>query len=89
MRKLTYNMTITLVSVVVAVLIGGIEALSLLQGQFGLEGGVWNGIAALDDNFTNLGFAVIGVFLIAWALSYAIYRWKKLDDIDLPTARIP
>ena len=62
MRKLTYNMTITLVSVVVAVLIGGIEALSLLQSQFGLEGGVWDGIATLDDNFTNLGFAVIAVF---------------------------
>src|SRR5476651_2581674 len=47
-RKLYYNLTITFVSVLVAVLIGGIEALGLLADQFGLEGGFWDGIGALN-----------------------------------------
>lgn len=80
MRKLYYNMTITLVSVIVAVLIGGIEALGLIADQLGLEGGVWDAIGALNDNFNNLGFVIIGVFLAAWVLSYFIYKAKKLDD---------
>ena len=36
-RKLYYNMTITFVSVMVAVVIGGIEALGLIADKFGLE----------------------------------------------------
>ncbi len=55
-RKLYYNLTITLVSVVVAVLIGGIEALGLLADQLSLSGWFWDGIGALNDNFNSLGF---------------------------------
>ena len=61
MRKLYYNLTITAVSVVVAVLIGGIEALGLIGDQLGLTGWFWDGIGALNDNFNNLGFVIIGV----------------------------
>ena len=50
-RKLYYNMTITFVSVVVALLVGGIEALGLVGGQFGLRGAFWDGIGALNDHF--------------------------------------
>jgi high-affinity nickel-transport protein len=85
-RKLYYNMTITLVSVVVAVLIGGIEALALISEHLGFEGNVWDSIGALRDNFNNLGFVIIGVFIAAWALSYVIYRAKKLDDVVLQNA---
>jgi nickel/cobalt transporter (NiCoT) family protein len=87
MRKLYYNMTITLVSVVVAVLIGGIEALGLLADQFSLKGGFWDGIGALNDDFNSLGFAIIGIFALAWVVSYLIYRAKGLDDVDVATAR--
>ena len=41
-RKLYYNMTITFVSVLVAVLIGGVEALGLIAEKFGLSGGIWD-----------------------------------------------
>jgi len=84
MRKLYYNMTITLVSVVVAVLIGGIETLGLIGGKFGFDGGLWRVVGTLNDNFNNLGFAVIGVFVVAWAVSYLIYRVYKLDRITVP-----
>jgi high-affinity nickel-transport protein len=86
MRKLYYNMTITLVSVAVAVVIGGIEALGLISDQFGLTGGVWDGIGVLNDNFNNLGFAIIGVFVVAWVGSYVIYKAKRLDEVEVNRA---
>jgi nickel/cobalt transporter (NiCoT) family protein len=79
LRKLWYNLTITAVSVVVALLIGGIEALGLLVDQFGLEGGVWSVVSGLNDDLTNFGFVVIGIFVVAWGLSAIVYRWKGYD----------
>ncbi len=81
-RKIYYNLTITLVSVVVAVLIGGIEALGLLGDQLSLHGSVWRGLDALNNNFNTLGFVVIGVFVAAWIASVAIYRIKGYDRLD-------
>lgn len=85
-RKLYYNMTITLVSVLVAVLIGGIEALGLIGDKLGLSGGFWNGVGTLNDNFNNLGFAIIGIFIAAWAISYLVYKAKGLDDVESASA---
>ena len=85
-RKLYYNLTITLVSVVVAFLIGGIEALGLVGGQLNLSGWFWDGIGALNDNFSSLGFVIIGVFIVAWVGSIVVYRYKGLDDIDVTGA---
>ncbi len=82
-RKLYYNMTITLASVIVALLIGGVEALALIGDQLGLEGTFWKVDAILESNFNNLGFAIIGLFLLAWGASYLIYRLRHLDDLDL------
>jgi len=81
-RKLYYNMTITAVSVVVALLIGGIEALGLLVDKLGLEGGVWDLVSALTDNFGTLGYLIIGIFLVSWLISAAIYRIKRYDEIE-------
>lgn len=83
MRKLYYNLVITAVSVVVAVLIGGIEGLGLIGDQLGLEGPFWGGIGALNDNFSGLGFVIIGVFILAWIVSLIIYRYARLDDMDV------
>lgn len=85
MRKLYYNMTITLVSVIVAVLIGGIEALGLIGSKMGFSGEFWDFIGRLNDNFNNIGFVIIGIFLFAWILSYVIYKAKKLDDVEVRT----
>jgi high-affinity nickel-transport protein len=86
-RKLYYNLTITSVSVLVAVLIGGVEALGLIGDQLGLSGRFWDGIGALNDNFNSLGFVIIGVFIAAWVGSIVIYRYKGLDDIDVNSTR--
>jgi len=82
-RKLYYNLTITSVSVVVAVLIGGIEALGLLGDQLELQGWFWDGIGALNDNFNALGFVIIGVFIAAWVGSVLYYRYRGLDEFEV------
>jgi high-affinity nickel-transport protein len=83
MRKLYYNLVITAVSVVVAVLIGGIEGLGLLGDKLRLTGWFWDGIGTLNDNFNGLGFAIIGIFIFAWVVSLIIYRYARLDDLDV------
>ncbi len=79
-RKLWYNLTITAASVIVAVFIGGIEALGLIGDKMGLEGGLWRVIGGLNDNLTNFGFAIVGVFVASWVVSTIIYRAKGYDN---------
>jgi high-affinity nickel-transport protein len=89
-RKLYYNMTITSVSVVVALVVGGIEALGLLAGHLHLTGWFWDAIVELNDNFGALGFFIVGLFALSWIVSIAFYKWRKFDDLNLtaqPTNR--
>jgi high-affinity nickel-transport protein len=79
-RKIWYNLTITAVSVAVALLIGGIEALSLIADKLGLEGAFWNMIGNLNAGVANFGYLVVGIFLASWAVSYLLYRWQRLDQ---------
>ncbi len=85
-RKLYYNMTITFVSVIVALLVGGIEVLGLVGGRFGLKGRFWDGIGALNDNFGTIGYLIIGVFVASWLASACIYRALGYDRLDIDTA---
>ncbi len=85
-RKLYYNLTITLVSVLVAVLIGGIEALGLLSDRLGLSGTFWDAIAGLNDHFNSLGVIIIGVFAASWLGSVLIYRLRGYDAIEVAIA---
>ncbi len=80
-RKLYYNMTITGTSVVVALFIGGLEALGLLMDKFALSGGVWRWVGALNDNLGDAGFVVVGLFVVCWALSVLNYRWRGYDNL--------
>lgn len=81
-RKLYYNMTITFVSVVVALLVGGIEALGLLASQFHLSGLFWGLVLKLNSNFGALGYFIVGIFALSWIVSIAIYKWRRLDDFE-------
>ncbi|UPG74824.1 HoxN/HupN/NixA family nickel/cobalt transporter (plasmid) [Roseomonas gilardii subsp. gilardii] len=81
-RKLWYNLTITAASVVVAIFIGGVEALGLIGEKLGLEGGFWDFISGLNDNLTNFGYAVVGIFLLSWIVSTVIYRAKRYDRLQ-------
>jgi nickel/cobalt transporter (NiCoT) family protein len=85
-RKLYYNMTITFVSVIVAVIIGGIEALALIADKFDLNGGLWAAIGDLSDNFGMLGYVIIGIFALSWVVSIMIYRLRGYDRIETQPA---
>jgi high-affinity nickel-transport protein len=80
-RKIWYNLTITAASVVVAIVIGGVEALGLLGDELNLSGGFWDFIGALNDNFSTFGYAVVGIFLLSWLVSTVIYRINRYDDL--------
>ncbi len=87
-RKLFYNITITLVSVLVAVVIGGLEVLGLIQGEYNLTGGFWSLIAPLtgDNLFGALDYAIIGIFVLSWIISATIYKFKRYDEIEVRRA---
>jgi high-affinity nickel-transport protein len=84
-RKLYYNMTITLVSVLVALVVGGIEALGLVADKLQLKGTFWDAIGALNDNFGIIGYFIIGLFVASWLLSMAVYKWRGYDELELRT----
>jgi high-affinity nickel-transport protein len=89
MRKLYYNMNVTLVSVVVALVVGCIEVLGIVQSQFALGGAFWSGIAGIGENFGMLGFAIIGIFVGAWGISTLVYHLRGYDDVDVRIAPEP
>ena len=87
-RKLYYNMTITAVSVVVAVVIGGLETLNLIGDQLGLTdgGGFWGTIGGVNDNFGILGYVIIGIFVLSWGGSVLFYKFKRYDELEIKVA---
>ena len=84
-RKLYYNLTITFVSVVVALLVGGIEAAGVLKDQLNLNGGVWDFVGSLNANIGTLGFVIIAFFVLSWIGSAIIYRVKGFDRVESPS----
>ncbi len=88
-RKLYYNLNITLVSVVVALFVGGVEALSIVSSELNLSGGLWNFVGNLSSNFGTLGFIIIGMFLVSWGISTLIYKLKRYDELDVKIAAKP
>lgn len=82
-RKLYYNMTITLISVLVALAVGTIEVFSIIAEELKLTGPFWDFIGKLSDNFGLIGYLIIGIFIFSWILSTIIYSIKKYDDIEV------
>ena len=81
-RKLSYHLTMTLISIVVALLIGVAEALGLLSNKLGLEGGFWDAVDQLNARFGLLGYLIIGIFAAGWIISVLIYKIQGLDQIE-------
>lgn len=85
-RKLYYNLCITLLSVLVAFVVGTYELLQIVQAQFNLHGAFWNLVARL--NFDNLGFVIIGTFVAGWLVSMLVYKWKKYEAMGEEAAEV-
>jgi high-affinity nickel-transport protein len=81
-RKIYYNLTITIISVLVAFAIGGIELIQVIATEVGLTSGFWGWLGNLD--FETMGYAIIAIFLISWLVAMAYYRYKGFDKTILP-----
>ncbi|MBV8083730.1 MAG: HoxN/HupN/NixA family nickel/cobalt transporter [Chloroflexi bacterium] len=77
-RKVFYNVTVTALSVFVALFVGGIEVSQLLIEVLNLEGGVFGYIAGLD--FANLGFIIVGAFVVAWVGAFAWFKLRRVEE---------
>jgi nickel/cobalt transporter (NiCoT) family protein len=80
-RKLYYNLTITSVSVVVAVVVGGIELAGLLKDHLNPGSGwFWETIDSLNDNFGIIGVIIVCIFILIWVASAIAARVKRLGS---------
>jgi high-affinity nickel-transport protein len=77
-RKVFYNITITGLSVAVALIIGTIELLQVLQSQLNLAGSVWTWIADFDIN--AIGFVIVGLFVVTWGVAMAVWRFGRIEE---------
>jgi high-affinity nickel-transport protein len=85
-RKLYYNLTITLVSVLVALVVGTFEVLEILASEFSFEHGTWGWVAKLD--FERMGYLIIGIFVVSWLGSTLLYKAKDYDAIEATNSAV-
>jgi nickel/cobalt transporter (NiCoT) family protein len=76
-RKVFYNITVTALSVAVALIIGTIELLAVFADKFSLSGGIWDFVSNLDLNV--VGYFLVGLFVVTWALAVAIWRFGRIE----------
>jgi high-affinity nickel-transport protein len=77
-RKVFYNITITALSVAVALIVGLIELLAVLAHKLGLTGGMWGWVSGLDLN--HVGYAIVGLFVLTWAIALAIWHFGDIEE---------
>jgi nickel/cobalt transporter (NiCoT) family protein len=77
-RKVYYNITITGLSVFVAVFIGAIELLGLLGQDGNLNGSAWSFLE--NFNINTAGFVIVGVFVLTWAIALAAWHFGKIEQ---------
>ena len=77
-RKVFYNLAITGLSVAIALLVGGIELLSVLVERLELTGGVWDLVAGIDLN--TIGYGVVALFALTWALALGVWRYGRIEE---------
>jgi high-affinity nickel-transport protein len=76
-RKIYYNLTITGLSVFVALFIGTVEILGLIAQETKLSGGFW---AYMQNfNINRAGFIIVGVFVVTWIVALAIWHFGQIE----------
>jgi nickel/cobalt transporter (NiCoT) family protein len=77
-RKVFYNITITSLAVLVAVVIGGVELTGLLSQQLNYKGRFWTDMQ--NANINTLGFIIVGLFVVVWAVAIAVWRFGHVEE---------
>jgi high-affinity nickel-transport protein len=77
-RKVYYNITVTGLSIAVALVIGTAELVGLLAEQFGWTGGLWGWVGGLDLNV--IGFVIVGMFVLTWVVAMLVWRFGRIEE---------
>ncbi|MGW3286409.1 HoxN/HupN/NixA family nickel/cobalt transporter [Streptomyces sp. NPDC001002] len=77
-RKVYYNLTITGLSVAVALVIGTVELLGLLAEKLDLHGFFWDWVAGLDLNI--IGFVIVGLFFATWVIALLVWKFGRIEE---------
>jgi high-affinity nickel-transport protein len=77
-RKVFYNLTITGLSVAVALVIGTIEVGGLIGSQLDLSGSFWTWFESIDINV--LGFVIVAMFVATWVVALMIWRLGRIEE---------
>jgi high-affinity nickel-transport protein len=77
-RKVYYNLTVTGLSVAVALVIGGVELTSLLGEKLGVRSGPLAAVGSLDLDY--VGYGIVGLFVLTWVASLAIWRFGRVEE---------
>jgi high-affinity nickel-transport protein len=77
-RKVFYNLTITALSVTVALGVGSLELLSVVAGRLRLTGAPWAWVAGLDLNV--VGYVLAGLFAVTWLVAVAVWRVGRIEQ---------
>jgi high-affinity nickel-transport protein len=82
-RKIYYNLTVTIISVLVAWAIGTVELMQVLVNELNFSGWFWISLRSWLNalNFEMIGFGIIGIFVFSWLLSFGYWRYKKYDKL--------
>jgi len=78
-RKIYYNLTVTMISVLVALAIGTAELLQVIANEMNLTGAFWDQLGSLD--FETIGFGIIAIFLVSWVVSAGVWKYRRFDEI--------
>jgi nickel/cobalt transporter (NiCoT) family protein len=78
LRRVFYNVTITSLSVAVALVIGSIELLQVFVSALGLQGRIFDAVARID--FGHLGYVIVGLFVLAWLCSVLWWRFGRIEE---------
>ena len=78
LRKIYFNLTVTIMSVLVAWAIGTVELLQVISNELSLSGVLWIWLDSL--NFESMGMGIIAIFILSWAVAYGYWRFKGFDN---------
>ena len=77
-RKIYYNMTVTALTVAVALIIGVIELVGLLAEKTGIDSGPLAAIGSIDLEY--VGYGIVALFLVTWAFSVAVWKVGRIEE---------
>jgi high-affinity nickel-transport protein len=77
-RKVFYNITVTALSVAVALLIGSVELLAVIADKLHLSGGIWDVVSNVDLNL--VGYLIVALFVGTWVVALAVWRFGRIEE---------